>query len=96
MFLVEFSTKPATGALAPVLSEIARQAAAVLVPAFQMLGAVFAAMALIFLTDAWLWRALGIAIAAALLLRAALLARRAARRQGARDYPVDLARRGQI
>ena len=37
---------------------------------------VFAAMALIFLTDAWLWRGLGIAIAAALLLRAALLARR--------------------
>ena len=37
---------------------------------------VFAAMALIFLTDAWLWRALGIAIAVALLLRAALLARR--------------------
>ena len=37
---------------------------------------VFAAMALIFLTDAWLWRGLGIAIAVALLLRAALLARR--------------------
>lgn len=36
---------PMVGALAPLLAEIARQAAAVLVPAFQMLGAVFAAMA---------------------------------------------------
>lgn len=36
---------PIMGALAPVLSEIARQAAAVLVPAFQLLGETFAAMA---------------------------------------------------